>query len=1038
MNSNVTATLQAHTEQLQTYREKELLANDRSSQLNDDELKELDESDSSQTIRELAKHMGASMVLSPNVAKPPDQGRPPNHSARSTTPTSTSQRKPTVLYSKVHERPAVTRESLLHPPSSATSRPSSNTVDLHTTAPNTAQPVIIETTYWGVSQSPGSIFFDVTSRRESDRDLYKLAFYQLKEYVGLVVHKSGPNRYLEVNFDIEEFRILACNEGLRFDNGLVVIRPVVACRPGSIIKRVTLQRLPWLRPQRLLEGLRSTLGNYGNVRDVGIVTDSDTGAFLGSGYAVLDCSPSPNQTDPFLELTHAIESVDPASSEDLSSIFIHAYWKDMPTYCKYCHKLGHSAVQCKEAPSNKRTCFYCFKPGHIRAQCPDKVVLGKRRKANPSSSTLPAVTSPIAESNTDVTGSTTMAANSLSVEVSSNTLIVNEDDECSDPVTAPTGFTKDPSADLTPTTEQRSFESSNRSIYAPPVKETEDSGSSALGEDMILTDLTQLNELPAELDISHELMDTCSDEDLPDPSSNIKDTRGSTAPIDRRIPPGTLLRSYNNRKAYTLLSLNDNNLFKVSNPSSRKHLIRYIRSHSPTFVALQEIDNSSSNNNHLHLLHQQFCSHQSLWTRYCGLLCFDSQYTLTRIPLPEDARRILTKVSHINGQMAPFHILVVYAPASSRRDRQEFFDTLLTFQQLSPNDPDSCVDRMIIAGDFNYTLKPQVLSSRSSVSSRWLQFVQCHFKNVMTELSLIDTPTFRRGSSTQSIIDYIYVSLDLSVNFVEADVEFINPAWTDHALFQMTLKTDFQFNTGPGIWRANPIYAGIKEYRQQLANMLTNLYNQEIENSPLAPQDLWDLVKSQVQIFTRRLGRKRVDWRKQQIVALQKKRQRLLRGSLPTSLLAIHLPRVEQQIQTLQQEVSSIAILKAERHWRERGETDAGYLKKSAAQRTVQRSIPPLRDPETQNICSTQDQMLEITEKFYMNLYTADPICPSALDSMVSHIPRSCCLSTEDSKLISSPFVKNDILEQVKRTPKVSSPGTDGLSYSRWTNCPSV
>lgn len=91
------------------------------------------------------------MVLPPNIAKPPDQGRPPNHSARSTTPTSNSQRKPTVLYSKVHQRLTITRESLLHPPSSATFQPPSNTVDLHTTVPNTAQPVIIETTYWGVS-----------------------------------------------------------------------------------------------------------------------------------------------------------------------------------------------------------------------------------------------------------------------------------------------------------------------------------------------------------------------------------------------------------------------------------------------------------------------------------------------------------------------------------------------------------------------------------------------------------------------------------------------------------------------------------------------------------------------------------------------------------------------------------------------------------------------------------------------------------------------------------------------------------------------
>ncbi|EIE82339.1 hypothetical protein G6F55_012904 [Rhizopus delemar] len=139
------------------------------------------------------------MVLSLNIVKPPDQ---------------------------VHQQPAVTRECLLHPYSSAIFRPPSSTVDLHTTAPN-------------------------------------------------------------VTFDIEELRISACNDGLRFDNGLVVIRPVVACRPGSVIKRITLQRLPWLSPQRLLEELWSTLGNYGSIRDVGIVNYSGTGAFLGSGYVVV-------------------------------------------------------------------------------------------------------------------------------------------------------------------------------------------------------------------------------------------------------------------------------------------------------------------------------------------------------------------------------------------------------------------------------------------------------------------------------------------------------------------------------------------------------------------------------------------------------------------------------------------------------------------------------------------------------------------------------------------------------------------------------
>ncbi|KAG1601931.1 hypothetical protein G6F46_013915 [Rhizopus delemar] len=133
------------------------------------------------------------------------------------------------------------------------------------------------------------------------------------------------------------------------------------------------------------------------------------------------------------------------------------------------------------------------------------------------------------------------------------------------------------------------------------------------------------------------------------------------------------MNNRNKRKTHTLLSLNGNSLFKISNPSSRKHLIRYIRSKYPTFVALQEIDNSGSDVHHLQLLHQQLCSHQPFWTRYCGILYFDFQYTLTRIPHPEEARCILAKIIYTNDQMAPFYILVVYAPTSSPRDRLEFF-----------------------------------------------------------------------------------------------------------------------------------------------------------------------------------------------------------------------------------------------------------------------------------------------------------------------------------------------------------------------------
>ena len=71
-----------------------------------------------------------------------------------------------VLYSKAHQRPAKARESLIHSNSNL-STSSAMSPDLADS--NTPPPLIIETVYWGVSRTPGNIFFDISSRKGVDR-----------------------------------------------------------------------------------------------------------------------------------------------------------------------------------------------------------------------------------------------------------------------------------------------------------------------------------------------------------------------------------------------------------------------------------------------------------------------------------------------------------------------------------------------------------------------------------------------------------------------------------------------------------------------------------------------------------------------------------------------------------------------------------------------------------------------------------------------------------------------------------------------------
>ncbi|ORE11367.1 hypothetical protein BCV72DRAFT_326130 [Rhizopus microsporus var. microsporus] len=286
-----------------------------------------------------------------------------------------------IPYSKIHERSSKTRESLL-----LNSKPSvqSSTAQSHVDNPSNQQKIIIDTTHIGVSQSAGSLFFDVSSRAETLQEIYMAAFRQFNDFVGQRIHRSGNNRFLEVNFDIDENRAAALKAGLTFNDGSVIITPSVAMKSGSMIKRVNLDRLPWLRTSDLLDGLKATFQNYGEIRDVGVVKDADSGTFLGAGYVILDCSPELNtdNDDPFLQLSHIIEWVNPDGSKN-GNIFIHAYWKDMPTYCKYCHESGHSASECNKSPSGKRVCFACLKSGHIRANCPEKIKSSKERRRHP-------------------------------------------------------------------------------------------------------------------------------------------------------------------------------------------------------------------------------------------------------------------------------------------------------------------------------------------------------------------------------------------------------------------------------------------------------------------------------------------------------------------------------------------------------------------------------------------------------------------------------------------------------------------------------
>ncbi|KAG1137270.1 hypothetical protein G6F37_011359 [Rhizopus arrhizus] len=429
-------------------------------------------------------------------------------------------------------------------------------------------------------------------------------------------------------------------------------------------------------------------------------------------------------------------------------------------------------------------------------------------------------------------------------------------------------------------------------------------------------------------------------------------------------------------------------------------------------MAVQETHTTTDHENFINV---QFQASQSLWTRHCGLLSFSSKYQLSDSLIPSNPRIILSKISHPQK---------FYAPAFTGKDRREFFDSVLdALNSVSDIDPHRII--IIILGDFNYSYHRRNLSTQASL--KWVSYLEESFYNVMHSGNNSNIPTFRRDDEIYSTIDYIFISNQMRTMLKSTDIHRLHFSWTDHQLLSLSINLG-QTPIGFGLWRTNPILAQQKAYRVQLKQRLTGIVY-SLPNQMTA-QEQWDYVKSEIWLFTQRYAIDYTNWRKKSIKVLQRKRNAFLRSQPPIAIRLQCLPVMDQQIESLQQELVDIAALKAGIRWREHREKSAGYLKRIHQVRTVEQSINCLQDITSGSTVSSRTQLLEVSQAFYQKLYSVDPVDEHDIDCYLQDIADLPQLNEDDRRYLISPVTIEDIIEQSKKViGKQSNPGSDGLGY---------
>ncbi|OAD67877.1 CCHC-type zinc finger transcription factor [Phycomyces blakesleeanus NRRL 1555(-)] len=257
-------------------------------------------------------------------------------------------------------------------------------------------------------------------------------------------------------------------------------------------------------------------------------------------------------------------------------------------------------------------------------------------------------------------------------------------------------------------------------------------------------------------------------------------------------------------------------------------------------------------------------------------------------------------------------------------------------------------------------------------------------------------PIFHRELSS-STIDYIYASKDIASYHSPSTVTYVQPLWTDHCLVRTCLRFPALSQIGRGLWRANPRLTHNPSYCSCLSDCFSSFL--PLLSPSISPQSQWDQIKVEVARFTLSYSRTTRPSLATLQVKLQSKHDHLIHKFRYRPAQDFQLPIVEPQLQRVQQERIEILALRAGKHWREQGETSAGFLKRTVATRQARTTIASIRHSSPGTLCTDPDDLMEAAAAFYEELYTPDPPAQTAIDDLLLHLPPDLFLSDTPSTL---------------------------------------
>lgn len=274
--------------------------------------------------------------------------------------------------------------------------------------------------------------------------------------------------------------------------------------------------------------------------------------------------------------------------------------------------------------------------------------------------------------------------------------------------------------------------------------------------------------------------------------------------------------------------------------------------------------------------------------------------------------------------------------------------------------------------------------------------------------------TWFSGDGTRaSRIDYVFTR-----DCPPTDARLTPVFFSDHLMLSCTLSLSSGVTSGSGLWKLNCSLLQdqdvARQYREQYKEWQT------LQDLHETRAHWWEMVKTRTKLFFRRAGKRKKEKENSCMLGLQKRLQRYFNLKQNGLDFNEEIQEVKKEMSVLAEIKSKGFILRSKEKEIEEGEKCTRYFFKKIL--TKSKTFLKVKK-EDGKMAETTEEIKQIVETFYQNLYSEKEIHRDTLDEIL----KSTENKITDDVLLTQSFTLLELSKCIKTFKRGKSPGADGL-----------